>query len=79
MKVEIIKAVNATGKIWDVGATPSVTAELYARLLKGGYCKPLNGDEAPTNEPTPEPETKAEEKATEPKPRPTRKPRKTRK
>ena len=72
MKVTIIKAVNATGKIWAEGSTPSVTRELYERLLRGGYCLPLDGDEAPE----PDPEPKAEEAAEEPQPRPTRKPRK---
>ena len=72
MKVTIIKAVNATGKIWAEGSTPSVTRELYERLLRGGYCLPLDGDEAPV----PDPEPKAEEVVEEPRPRPTRKPRK---
>ena len=80
MKVEIIKAINVAGKSWSVGATPSVTSELYRRLLKSGHCKPIEGDavaaDEPTPEPTPEPETKAEEVVTEPRPRPTRKPRK---
>jgi hypothetical protein len=75
MKVTIIKAVNATGKIWAEGSTPSVTRELYERLLKGGYCLPLNGDEAPAADP----ELKAEEVVDEPRPRPTRKPRKPKK
>jgi len=72
MKVTIIKAVNATGKIWAEGSTPSVTRELYERLLKGGYCLPLEGDEAPA----PDPEPQAEEEVKTPQPRPTRKSRK---
>lgn len=79
MKVTIIKAVNATGKIWAEGSTPSVTRELYERLLNGGYCLPLDGDKAPEPTPEPEPETKAEEEVEAPRPRPTRKPRKPKK